>query len=886
MSLTILTTISLAPLIGQTSNPSVTIKKATTISVDDVFKLFANEHQLVFSYSPDVVMVYETFSPTRKKTDLTSFLEWLSVTQEISYTTASYPRILIYREQDDETIFQNNRIRRYGYVQDKLSKEKLIGAIIYDENDKILGITDRGGFYSLSLEKDKAIFFSYVGYETKIIIPNGENDRLDIFLKTKNELETVVVTTSSPKEIIIAEGDQGIMDIEQIQNTVGFLGEINAMQLIRKQSGIQSGAEGQTGLYIRGGSPDQNLLLYNGIPIYEMSHVAGVSSILQADDLQSIELYKNGIPASYGGRLSSVLNIQSKNGNKTHYEANAGLSLSAIHAHIDGPLVKDKVSYNINARQSTVGLYLEPLANLSLDYDDLGVSYYDFSTHVHVDLTANDQISIFGYTGGDRISFDTAIASQNGDDQFLFTDRNNITWNTNLVGVSYERILSDKILAQLDLGSSSYAISSRGSYTSDLINSSQIKRSELEIISSTEIEDQNISLMFDYFFQGFDKVSIGYQYQSHGYRPALLQSSLIRDDEIRQILGEQDPISTKDQAIFVEYKGRSFAKLNWNIGLRKSWFSGDNVSYRNWEPRISLKSDVTTKVTLRASYNGTAQYVHMLTNPGSGFPADLWVPSTDKIPAQTASHYSFNIELKEALLDKITLGYFYKDYEGLIEYTGENDIFYSILNENDPIIFFENKTDWQSRIELGSGTARGFELSIDHAWQRWNFNWNMTLSSSRRIFENLNNGEEFPYRYDRPVDHFMSLGYNINNDWSVRADFSYGSGAAYSLALEQFLTPEGDTILVSDGRNRQRLPAFHHLDVYVSYSKLRPKGTLSLQLGVYNVYNRLNPFYVYQYNDPVREQIRLRQVSLFPLLPSINVNWKFKPQKYRVDLND
>jgi outer membrane receptor for ferrienterochelin and colicin len=313
----------------------------------------------------------------------------------------------------------------------------------------------------------------------------------------------------------------------------------------------------------------------------------------------------------------------------------------------------------------------------------------------------------------------------------------------------------------------------------------------------------------------------------------------------------------------------AFEKLDINIGARRSNYEARGTSYAFTEPRLSLIYRPADNHYVKLSYSTMVQYAHLLINPTSGLPADLWVPSTENIEPEFAQHYALGYRFNTSGIDIGLTGYF-KEYENLLEYSNAFDLFFSILNEGEFIPVFNTSNEWERRVSAGTGRAYGLEFSLVKAFENAKINLGYAYSRSFRNFDSIDDGASFPYRYDREHDINISGHYKISDRWDVALKWVYGTGNAFTLALEEFQTVDGINVIKASGRNNFRYNDYHHLDLHFNRVFQYDKFAGRLSLGVYNAYNRLNPFYVYLFAVPESNTPSLRQVSLFPVIPHVS----------------
>lgn len=851
------------PLICQTTktirlNYSINIEEAKAIAQDSFLYQFSYQSDLL---KPSKVIELDLDKPI----SIRALSEGIADTYDINFSIVPGRKVLFSAKKE---VIGYRWIT--GFIYEKNSLEPLPEVSIYTTDQELLGVTDADGLYRVKLKKSaKSLLYAGISYKPSVLPIDSEISRKDVLLEINEQIIPITITSRQYDNLFSPKIELNFSDIDLSK---GLLGDENPLQEVFSLSGVNSGNEGQTGIYVRGGTPDQNLILYNGVPLYEISHIAGLSSIFMNRNISSIDVYKSAIPAKYGGRLSSVLDIRSIRGDKLKYTGELSTSLSSIQANLDGPILKEKASFNISLRKSLLETYIDPLLDRFIDFEDLDIGYQDINVGMHFNLGDPGEITLFAYSGKDNIFLKTE-SGRNSD--FSLTDATSIEWGTDLIGLNYKTFIGDKLFLKSGLSWSDYDFESRATYTFDDPVNPDTGSGVLDVVSLSSIEDKNAFLNLDVYLNNFIKLDLGGTIAFHEYNPAVQQSRVVLDEsEIETIKGDST-ISAIETTLYASAKIEINNNLYLQPGALFSSFSQDDTRYSNFQPRFSLVSRLSENFAYVISAGRTVQYNHLLQNSGTGLPSDLWVPSGANIAPQLADRLAVDLKYKYQKQFSFSASAFYRQTENAILYSGSNDLFYSIINDRIEQLIFREPRDWEEQIIRGQSFAQGLEFQLSYDVEKLSFFSAYTLSKVEMQFPDVNEGIRFPARHDRRHDITVNGRYFLNKNWSFLAQFVFGSGNAYSLAIEEIITLDGETILVNAERNAFRYPDFHHLDLYVDYRRSLKRGTLSINFGVYNIYNRLNPFYVYLFRDTVQDQVKLRQISVFPILPSFRMKYSF-----------
>ncbi len=741
-----------------------------------------------------------------------------------------------------------------GYVTDAESGERLIGATVYLPALRRGVATNAYGFYSLSVSSADTLVLlvSYVGYATtRDTLTGQQNLRRDISLTPTILLDEVEVVATDEETVSARPLSVHRIPIQTVHTAPVLGGESDLLKTLQLLPGVKFGNEGSAGLYVRGGSPDQNLILLDGVPVYNVSHLFGFLSVFNSDAIHSMELIKGGIPARYGGRLSSVLNINMKEGNLKQRQGVFALSPVAGRFTYEGPIKKDTSSFIISGRRT----WLDAIAAVALLAEDrtLGYNFYDLNAKYNHRLNARNRVYVSFYTGRDRF-FDTF---SDGTDRSTF----NFRWGNLTAVARWNRIITPKLFMNTSLSYSSY----------NFFQEYRVKQEDTDFFSQTRsrIQDGTLRTDFDYALAPSHALRFGVQGTRQRFRPDVVQLVNASADTT---FNNQEFIDAVNTEAYVEDDITLSQKISVNVGLRASAFWVNDRTYANLQPRLAGQYQLTPTQSVTASYTNMVQYLHLLTNSSLGLPTDLWVSSTENIAPQRAEQVAvgFTQGLHNGAY-QVSVESYYKRMRNLIAYReGANYL-------------FQNGENWENKIASGNGDAYGVELLIDKKRGKLTGWLGYTLSYANRWFAEIDNGRTFPFRYDRRHDVSLLLQYALPKNRMLSFTFVYATGNAITLptARYQGVRPPSweytdfdedvfDDRVLLDERNNYRMPAYHRLDV--SYQRKKETKRLNHRtwiFSLYNAYSRLNPYFLYESDG------KLKQYSLFPIIPSVTYRLEF-----------
>lgn len=789
---------------------------------------------------------------------------------------------------------QNHTIS--GYVDDGQSGEKLIGANIYSKTDLTGTSTNNYGFFSITLpEGNYEIVFSYVGYQTEIRKFDLQEDiQLNISLSPSIGIEEVEIRANSNSQNVKSTQMSTIdISVENIKKVPALLGEVDVIKAIQLLPGVQSGTEGASGLYVRGGGPDQNLILLDGTPVYNASHLFGFFSVFNADAIKNVKLIKGGFPARYGGRLSSVLDISLKEGNMKEFKGSGSIGLIASKLTLEGPIVKDKTSFIISARRTYIDLIAQPLIREIAggdEYTTVGYYFYDLNAKINHKISDSDHLYFSIYTGEDKFYQNEKPYSYlyNGN-IYKNESQSNLGWGNITSALRWNHQVSSKLFSNTSLTYSNYNYEVK-QYVEAIEESADGVINEVNSLRFLSgIEDFSGKVDFDYLPTTNHYIRFGGNYIYHTFKPGASVYQIKNEDvgSIDTTLGE-DHIPASEFSLYVEDDYTISNRIKANLGLHYSGFIVKGRYYNSLQPRLSARYLINNSWSLKASYAKMQQYIHLLTNNNIGLPTDLWVPATDRVLPQKSHQYALGISKSFSEMYQLSVEGYYKTMLNLIEY-------------KDGASFMGSKAGWEDKVERGKGWSYGGEVFFEKKLGSMTGWVGYTLSWTNRQFEALNNGEVFPYKYDRRHDVSVVLTVPIDEVWDFSASWVYGTGTAHTLPTERYFgdtdnygnygifsspsyyypdyyggynTPFSGEITHIDSKNSVRAADYHRLDLSFQKKKIKRWGEAAWTLGVYNAYNRKNPFYYYIGRDSKGNRA-LKRVSLFTFIPSATYTFKF-----------
>ena len=758
-----------------------------------------------------------------------------------------------------------------GYILDSDSGEKLYGAAIYHMGKDRGTYSNTEGFYSISnIQKGDVLRVSYIGYRDEFI--SVDTSSLQVQLSADLEVSTIIIT-QAPNSINPSTGGD-VIDLNSASAKVNILGEKDLIHMARQKAGVYSGSEGLGGLIVRGGSPDQNLILLEGIPMYATNHMADISSIFMEEATRDAQLIKGGFPSRYSGRLSSVLEVNLKDGNQERVKGSVSAGLPGFKAFLQGP-ISDKSTFLIGGRLSWVNFYTNPLIDKFTVFDDVDLNFHDFVAKYTYRFSNTSSFSISGYKGGDKVELEKnqTLPNDNGG-SFNSQEQTSFGWGNELLSARFSMVISPKLFLNVNAGVLNYDYRSKAAYNFVNVEGGQvIKEDNRNVITDSGIVNLIGGIGFDYFLNSSHKIKLGVGYNHHRFSPKIEQNFV---DDIDDPSIDPDSITVCNEvSLFIEDTYTPNKRMQIYGGLNYTHFGVRGVGFNYFQPRIKVNIQPQRDISLSFTGSRMVQFVHLLVNNGLGLPSDLWVPSTDEIMPEISDQFGLTLRTELGYDHVFTLGGYIKRQQNVILYRNPQDLYSNILNDASSELNFISDRDWERKIEIGNRNISGLEVSLQKANGPWQYNMSYTKSNAENRFENLNQGKAFADRYDRPHDVNLSLSYKINSKWDLGAQWVYGSGFTFTLKLIEIKIPDGPTVLTTDELNNYRMPAYHHLDLIANYDNTSDGLGWKVSFGVYNIYNRYNPYFIYGFEDSIGNRRIFKKLSLFPIYPHFNTTYSF-----------
>jgi hypothetical protein len=768
------------------------------------------------------------------------------------------------------TVAAQTKFTLNGYIRDSATGESVIGATI-----SVLGkpatASNQYGFYSITL--DSGAYDLSIAHVSFLIqtahISLSKNETVSFNLISKTSAMNEVVVYSRRRDANVAGAQMGKIDlsITQIKNIPAFLGEVDILKTIQLLPGIRNAGEGNAGFYVRGGGPDQNLIMLDDAIVYNTGHLFGFFSIFNSDAVKNTSLIKGGMPAQYGGRLSSVLDVTMKDGDLKKFSAEGGIGAIASRLSFQGPIIKDKASFIVSARRTYIDAVVKPFVKKTSDFYGSGYYFYDLNAKINYRFNEKNRLYASGYFGKDVFSFNNKTRAFKA----------YIPWGNSTATLRWNHVFSPKLFANTTVVYNDYNFE---------FNAAQ---ESFEVGLASGIRDGNLKIDFDFYPAPSHKVKWGGLMTYHKFTPNVFSGR--QDSTIFKPVSEGNKYAL-ERAVYIQDDWDISEKWKAAYGLRWSAFTqlgpytrfvrdADQnktdstmygafkkiVTYSGLEPRFTLRYSINATTSLKGSVSRNLQFIHLVSNSGSTLPTDLWVPSTFRVKPQISWQYAYGV-FKNVGDNKweTSVELYYKKMQNQIEYKEG---------------YQPSLKDPEEDFTFGKGWSYGSEWFINKTSGRLTGWLGYTLSWTWRQFDALNGGAKFPAKFDRRHDLSLVGTYELNNRWKISGVFVYGTGNATSLP-ERFYIINGVLTQEFSAVNKYRLPAYHRLDLSATYTpKSKPGKKLqgSWVFSVYNSYSRQNPYFIYydQSGSPYDGTLKIeaRQVSLFPILPSVTWNFKF-----------
>ncbi|MBN2215544.1 MAG: TonB-dependent receptor plug domain-containing protein [Bacteroidales bacterium] len=775
-----------------------------------------------------------------------------------------------------------------GIVEDAGSGEKLIGAGIYNDDKTHGTVSNNYGFFSLTVPAGlTTLHFSYLGYKETVVTANLQKDT-SFHIKLVPSLLLEEVTISSDyllKNIHSSQTGLIELPVKSLITLPYIMGESDLLKAIQLMPGIQSGGEASSGIYVRGGSPDQNLFLLDGVPVYNVNHLFGFVSVFNTSAIRNVSVLKGGFPARYGGRLSSVIDIRMKEGNNKEFHGEGSIGVVASKISLEGPIIKDKTSFIVSARRSYLDVLAQPVVKAIDDFATVRYYLYDANAKINHQVNKNNRIFLSLYLGDD-------VGFYRYNDKYIYDeikytrqDKTGIQWGNITTALRWNSIISNRLFANTTLTCSRYRFKL---YDTDKKTTEPARPSINSRYSWTYLSgvtDYSVKSEFDYAPSPGHYIRFGGSYTYHDFNPGTNEyhyQGADYADMVDKQFGTAS-ITASEISFYIEDDFDLAERLKVNAGAHASSFFVRSEKYYSLQPRISARYLFAKNLSVKGSVANMVQYIHLLTNSSVSLPTDLWLPATDQVKPENSWQYSASVAFPVKNTLVVTTEVFYKTLNNIIEY-------------QDGQTYLNSNADWETIVETGKGWSYGLEWLIEKREGKTTGWLGYTLAWSNRQFTAINKGEVFPFKYDRRHDISLAIIHKLSEKLDIGLVWVFGSGTALTLPAQKFISalplfnPQESTyywehsvnqeIEYIKSRNSFRMPSYHRLDLSFNFHKPLKWGERTLSLGLYNAYSRNNPFYIYigqnydWYGMGSGEPV-VKKVSLFPVIPFISYNFRF-----------
>lgn len=794
-----------------------------------------------------------------------------------------------------------------GYVTDGTSSETLIGANIFESRRSTGTATNPFGFYTLTLpEGETELSFSYLGYESRHSHFELTKDTLlNIRLNSNNQLAEVVVL-SDKREAGIESTAMGAHEIPmaQIKNTPSILGEADLLKTIQLMPGVQAGMEGFAGMYVRGGGPDQNLVLLDGIPVYNADHLLGVFSIFTPEAIKNTTLFKSSFPARYGGRLSSIVDVRTNDGDMHRYHGTLSIGLLTDKLHLEGPIWKGRTSFSLSARAIPTVFFKNLIVDKDEDYaDKYNYYFYDINAKVNHKFSDRSRVFLGFYNGKDHYHFDSSDSNtyiNSPSNKTAYRDKSNLNWGNTIGYARWNYVFNNRLFSNTTVSYNRYRMSlNQDMEDTDIYQDKVYNRYQYFSEFSSGIRDWSLRMDFDYTPMPQHHIKFGAEYIHHTFLPGVstskmqdIEQGVIQEDTVYNTSSSRE-MRGQEVSLYAEDNFNLNSRLSVNAGVRASLFHTQGKSYFSVQPRLSARYDIGRGFSAKASYTRMAQYVHLLSSTPFSMPTDLWVPITKNIRPMHANQYSLGGYYTGLAGWEFSIEGYYKKMNNILEY-------------QDGVTFFGTSTNWEEKVDMGEGRSMGLELMAQKTLGKTTGWIAYTLSKTDHRFKDgsINQGKWFPYKYDRRHSISLSLNHKFSERIDVGASWIFNTGGCITVPERQtiIIKPDGsveETGYISQ-RNNYRLPVNHRLNLGINFNKKTKHGMRTWNISIYNAYNAMNPNLVYSerkenreyiYNDyyegnyqgnggrptaaKTTEKTVIKKLTILPCIPSITYTYRF-----------
>ncbi len=740
-----------------------------------------------------------------------------------------------------------------GYVKDAKSGEALIGATVFNTNQKTGTTSNNYGFYSLTLKPADTLGFiySYMGYKAIAKkIATTTSIVVDVSMDENASSLSEVEIKAERNDNNVQRPQMGVIEVpmKQITTMPAIAGEKDVLKVIQLLPGVQSGHEGTTGFYVRGGNSDQNLVQLDEATVYNPNHLFGLFSSFNTNALNNVTLIKGGFPAQYGGRLSSILDITMKEGNKKNYVVSGGIGLITSNITVEGPIKKDKSSFIISARRSYFDVLIKPF--IPKNKNRTSYYFYDVNAKFNYSISDKDRLFLSFFKGLDNANYTAANSLNYG-----------INFGNDAATLRWNHLFSDKLFSNTSVIYNSYhnnLSTVQGQYYAQIYSG---------------IRDVNAKTDLQFFPNPKNNILVGANYSYSTFFPATSSAKIPKSGAINSLKPDSIPQKFSTQlAFYASDEIKLSQKFSTNLGVRVPLFIKSTIQYNRVEPRLTLKYSITPAMSVKLSYTEMNQFIHLVPSSSASLPTDIWISSSKTVLPQISRQGAIGV---------------FKNFKNN-NFETSIEAYYKTMQHQ--VLFKEGtqpllSNDIDQQLTFGKGLSYGIEFFVKKNFGKFTGWASYTLSWTTQKFDSLNRGKTFPFAYDKRHNISLVATYERNKKWTFAADWVFTSGGAFTLPLGRVTVFQDGTLY--DGtyydfveRNNYRYRAYHRLDVSaIHHNRIRKIFGHSYEsewvYSFYNIYSRRNPYFIYLTTDLITREPQAREVSLLPIVPSVSWNFKF-----------
>ena len=758
-----------------------------------------------------------------------------------------------------------------GTISNSEDGELLFGAVVYDTISKKGSVANEYGYYSLTLaDNDVVLRISYSGLKTVYLPVPRTQHQLNVVMDIAGNLDEVEFQGNRA----IQSSEMGTIELsmDKVNKLPVILGERDVFKVLQLMPGVKSGSEASSGLYVRGGGPDQNLILLDGVPVYNSSHLFGFFSTFNSDAISGVTLHKGGFPARYGGRASSVIDMRMKEGNTKYYNLEGSIGLIASRILLEGPLIKDKTSFIISARRTYMDLLIQPFIYAE-EEQFAGYFFQDFNAKIQHKINEKHHLYLSGYFGKDKFYMSEKDESEDGNGGTeIYKAKSGLEWGNAISALRWNYKIRPKLFMNTTATFSKYHFDIGFEEKTE----SEEGKEETSYGYNSGIQDWSVKSDLSYFPHPNHTIRFGVSDTYHTFSPGINYSNESIDGQTNTQESGSPRQFAHELNTYVEDDMKFGSRWKLNAGFHHSSYTIGGTWYHVPQPRVAGNFQINEKSSIKFGGSRMAQFLHLLTNSTIGLPTDLWVPATEKIKPIYSNQVNLGYYLELPKSFQFSVEGYYKDMQNLIQY-------------KEGASFISGSTDWQNKVTVGQGWSYGSEFLLEKTAGKFTGWIGYTLSWTERQFDEINDGEKFFYKYDRRHDLSLALTYDPEGPWDFGLVFVYSTGNSLTIPTHSYGEATNPTQVSNyfqpsidsyEEINNFKMPDYHRLDLGANKTKVKRAGTTTWSFSIYNVYNRQNPFMVYiGYNKA--SELRLMQVALFPIIPSVSWKFQFNLQKLK-----